>query len=467
MKRLISLLFAFLFAFSCTQSTSVDLLITHAELIDVNSGNILSDHQIGIVDGKIEFIDNDYSKTYLATETIDAKGKYIIPGLWDMHIHFRGGEALVDENKNLIPLFVANGITGVREAGGDMTNKIFEWQDEIEAGSLVGPKIFTAGPKLDGPGATWAGSIPVVTQTDAEAAVDSLINMGVDFIKLYDSRISRDAYIWVLEEAKRRGIRTSGHMPFTVTLEEAVTAGLGSVEHLYYALKGSSAEEQDVTDDNIAGRANFWGSMNRLMASTTTEQETATFNLLRENDTYVTPTLFIGNTLTNIKTTDHSNDPYLDYIGDGIIETYQGRIRSAMRASESFAAMRQNLNQSFIALAPKLFHAGVQLMAGSDCGASNSYVYPGISLHQELQAMVAAGIPEIGAIQAATINGARFLGVEDEYGSLAVGKSGDLLILDGNPLEDIRNTQSIAHMVMQGKAYDKTDLDGMLAAVKK
>lgn len=138
-----------------------------------------------------------------------------------------------------------------------------------------------------------------------------------------------------------------------------------------------------------------------------------------------------------------------------------------MRASESFSTMRQNLNQTFIELAPKLFNAGVQLMAGSDCGASNSYVYPGISLHQELAAIVASGIPEIGAIQAATINGARFLRVEDEYGSLKPGKSGDLLILSGNPLENISHTQSIERMVMQGKTYTKAAMDKMLEGVKK
>jgi len=467
MKSFLSLLLALLLAISCSKTPTLDLLITHSEVIDVETGNIFSDHQIGLLNGKIKFIDDDYSKTYTAKETLDAKGKYVIPGLWDMHIHFRGGESLIEENKQLIPLFVANGITGVREAGGDMTNMIFEWQDEIASGELIGPKIFTSGPKLDGPKATWAGSIPVVTKEDAAAAVDSLINMGADFVKLYDSRISREAYIWILEEAEKRGIRTSGHMPFTVTLEEAVTAGLGSIEHLYYPLKGSSLEELEVTEDNIAGRASFWGSMDRLMASITPEKETSMFNMLKENDTYVTPTLFIGNTLTNLKNTDHSNDQYLDFVGDGIIETYQGRIRSAMRASESFSTMRQNLNRTFIELAPKLFNAGVQLMAGSDCGASNSYVYPGISLHQELQAMVAAGIPEIGAIQAATINGARFLGVEDDYGSLKAGKFGDLLILEGNPLEDINNTQAINYMVMQGEVYTKADMDAMLATVKK
>lgn len=464
--RLLFFLFV-LVIYSCQPKESVDILITHAEVIDVETGEILSDQMIGINDGTVAFISGDYSKRYDAKETIEADGKYVIPGLWDMHIHFRGGEELIEENENLIPLFLANGITGVREAGGDMTNKIFEWQDAIEAGTMLGPKIFTSGPKLDGPGGTWAGSIPVTTQEEAIQAVDSLINLGSDFVKLYDSRISRDAYIWILEEAQRRGVKTSGHMPFSVILNEAVEAGLGSVEHLYYVLKGTSTEEEEVTNDVIAGKASFWGSMNRLMATTSDVQEQAAFNLLRDNNTYVVPTLYIGNVLTYLKEVDHSNDQYLSYVGDGIIDTYQGRIRGALNANDDYTQMRINLNNTFINLVPKLHEAGVTLMAGSDCGASNSYVYPGESLHGELKALVDAGLPEIEAIKAATINGAQFLEVDDFYGSLKAGKSGDLLILNDNPLEDISNTQNISRMVLQGKVYSKADMDAMLESVRK
>ena len=203
---------------------------------------------------------------------------------------------------------MANGITGVREAGGDMTEEIFKWRKAIQNEEMVGPKIFTSGPKLDGPGGTWAGSIPVTTKEEAVQAVDSLINMEVDFIKLYDSRISKEAYLWILEEAKRRGIKTSGHMPFTVMMEEAVNAGLGSIEHLYYVLKGASAEEKAITEDVIAGKASFWSSLNSLIETKTPEQEQAAFELLQQNNTFVTPTLHIGSVLTYLKHVDHSED---------------------------------------------------------------------------------------------------------------------------------------------------------------
>jgi imidazolonepropionase-like amidohydrolase len=468
MKRFLFATIPFLCLLNCTNTAAeqVDVLIQHANVIDVNTGEVSGEMSIGIRNDSIVYLGNSNSN-FSASQTIDATGKYVIPGLWDMHVHFRGGDELIGENKNLLPLFVANGITGVREAGGDMTTEIFKWRAEMENGSLIGPMIYTSGPKLDGPRATWAGSIPVVTKEDAVIAIDSLEQMSVDFIKLYDSRVTREAYIWILEEAERRGIRTSGHMPFTVMLEEAVTAGLGSVEHLYYILKGSSSEEQQVTDDNINRKASFWGSMTTLMDTYSEEQAQKAFKMLVDNDTYVTPTMHIGNTLSYLDRDDHSNDEYLNYIGEGIIETYQGRIRSAARASEEFIAMRHRLNTAFKNLVPKMSAAGVSLLAGSDSGASNSYTYQGISLHQELAALVDAGLSPLEALKAATINGAKFLRVEDFYGTLAVGKSGDVLVLDANPLEDITNTQKINTLVMKSKTYSSADLKAMLESVRK
>lgn len=454
--------------FQCSKPTEeIDILISNTRIVDVKTGRISKDQSIGIRNDTIIFIgDSEQAGMYSAIQSIDATGKYVIPGLWDMHVHFRGGESLIAENKNLLPLFVANGITGVREAGGDMTSEIFKWREEIQKGQLTGPAIFTSGPKLDGPRATWAGSIPVVTQEDVLQAVDSLENMGVDFIKIYDSRISREAYLWIIEEAKSRGITTSGHMPFTVMLEEAVNAGLGSVEHLYYILKGASAEEYAVTQDNINGKAGFWGSMDRLIATYDESVAQQTFQSLKDNDVYVVPTMHIGNTLSYLDRDNHEQDEYLQYIGPGIIKTYEGRVRGAMRASPAAVERRHALNTTFRGLVPKLNEAGVTLLAGSDTGASNSYVYQGISLHQEMAALVETGISPLEALKAATINGAEFLKVDGYYGSVEEGKSGDLLILDANPLEDISNTQKIFTLVLDSKVYDKRSLDQMLEDAK-
>ncbi|GAB5527120.1 MAG: amidohydrolase family protein [Roseivirga sp.] len=467
MRNIPLLLLAFSLLYCSKPTEELDILINNTRIVDVKTGRISIDQSIGIRNDTIIFIgDSEAAGSYSAAQSIDATGKYVIPGLWDMHVHFRGGESLIAENKNLLPLFVANGITGVREAGGDMTSEIFKWRAEIQNGQLTGPAIFTSGPKLDGPRATWAGSIPVTTQEDVVQAVDSLENMGIDFIKIYDSRISREAYLWIIEEAERRGITTSGHMPFTVMLSEAVNAGLGSVEHLYYILKGSSAEEYAVTQDNINGKAGFWGSMDRLIATYDESVAQQTSQSLKDHDVYVVPTMHIGNTLSYLDTDNHEQDEYLQYIGPGIIKTYEGRVRGAMRASPAAVERRHALNTTFRGLVPKLNEAGVTLLAGSDTGASNSYVYQGISLHQEMAALVATGISPLEALKAATISGARFLKVDSYYGSIEEGKSGDLLLLDANPLEDISNTQKIFTLVLDSKVYGKDALDQMLESVR-
>lgn len=467
MRNACLLLLSFTLFYCAKPTEKLDILVSNAQVIDVKTGEIKASQHIGIRNDTIIFMGSaTEAKNYQADKVIDATDKYVIPGLWDMHVHFRGGDALIEENKNLLPLFVANGITGVREAGGDMTSEVFKWRNEMQNGQLTGPVIFTSGPKLDGPRATWAGSIPVTTQESVVQAVDSLENMGVDFIKIYDSRITREAYIWIIEEAKRRGITTSGHMPFTVMLGEAVDAGIGSIEHLYYVLKGASSEEYQVTQDVINGKAGFWGSMDRLIATYDEATAQKTFAALKANDVYVVPTMHIGNTLSSLDRDNHENDKYLQYIGEGLIKTYEGRVRGAMRASPAAVERRHALNTTFRGLVPELNKAGVFLLAGSDTGASNSYVYQGISLHREMAALVEAGISPLEALKAATINGATFLKVDDYYGSLEVGKSGDLLILDANPLEDITNSQKIHTLILRSAVYPKTALDKMLESVR-
>ncbi len=457
-----------LFGCSTGEPLRFDLLISNVNIIDVESGTLLQNQQIGIRGDTIQWIASMKSRqSYEANETIDAQDKYVLPALWDMHVHFRGGESLIDENKNLLPLYTAYGISGVRDAGGDLTPSVLEWKRQITAGNLTGPQIFTSGPKLDGPRATWAGSIPVVTPEDIVSAIDSIESIGADYIKIYDSRISKEAYLGIIKEATRRGITTSGHMPFTVMLEDAIDAGLGSIEHLYYVLKGCSSREAEITQAVINGELGFWSSFEQLMDSYDENIAAATFERLKANNTFVVPTLHIGSILTLMKDQSHENDELLGYIGDGIIQTYAGRVRGALRASESTTARNKRLRGMFRDLVPKLEQAGVLLLAGSDGGASNSYVYPGFSLHKELEEMVATGLSTAAALRTATINGARFMKTDDFTGSITVGKKGDLLLLNHNPLDEIRNTQDVYMMISNGQVLSRPDLDQLKESVRK
>lgn len=458
------LLFSLLLVISSCKKETInhyDIAITNAQVIHLETGKIETQH-ILVSNGKIEAIETEGTSNFKADSTIDASGKYILPGFWDNHIHLRGGDSLIKNNKNFLKLFIANGITSVRDAGGDLTHSVMDWKSQIASEKLVGPTIFTAGPKIDGPNGSWAGSLEVETEEDVVHALDSLESLNVDFVKIYDSKISHDNYLKSIEEAKKRGFTVSGHMPFTVTLDEAIDAGMDAIEHLYYIMKGCASNEIEVTEKLQNGDIGFWGAMPALMKGYSDSTAQATFNKLKENDVFVVPTLHIGNTLSYLDEVDHGSDEYLQYMGDGIIQTYQGRIQSSLNSSEEARKNRKELDTFFGELVKDLDSAGVQLLAGSDSGAFNSYAYPGISLHKELQAMVAKGISPLDALRTSTVNGSIFLDQTEDYGSISKGKVSDLVILDANPLENIENTQKIYTVIKGSQVFSKRDLQELL-----
>ncbi len=453
-------IFFFLLLQSCSnkQAIKYDIVISNINIIDIENGSI-SKKTVCINSGKIVDVKvTDSLNDYISEKHIDGLGKFLLPGFWDNHIHLRGGDSLIEENKNLLPLFIANGITTVRDAGGDLTSEILRWRKEIKNNTIIGPTIYTSGPKLDGDQATWAGSLVVTSREDVTKALDSLEKIPSDFVKIYDSRISRENYLEVLKQAKERGLISSGHMPFTVELNEAVTSGIGAVEHLYYILKGCSSKEKESTQAIINKELGFWDSMDQL--TTTYHDSTAqkTFQLLNNHNTYVVPTLHIGNVLSYLDEVDHTNDPYLDIVGKGIVKTYNGRIKRALSASPEARKSRKELNSFFKKLTKSLNNANVKLLAGSDSGAYNSYTYPGISLHKELEAMVAAGLDPLEALQTSSYNGSRFLQKDKEVGVIEVNKVADLVILNSNPLQEIKNTRDIYQVIKGNQIYDPKEI---------
>ena len=308
--------------------------------------------------------------------------------------------------------------------------------------------------KIDGKNATWAGSLVVENENDIAIALDSLESLKVDFVKLYDSKISGELYLKTIQEATKRGLITSGHMPFTVELEDNLDAGIGAIEHLYFVLKGCSSEEKIITEAIKNGEYGFWASLEKLTATYDDATAQNTFESLKEHNTYVVPTLHIGNVLSYLDEVDHKNDTYLKLMPAGIVKTYEVRIRSAFNSSEKARQDRKDLNTFFKSLAKSLSDANVNLLAGSDSGASNSYAYPGISLHKEIEAMVETGISNLKALQNSAYNGAHFLKKESDYGTIEIGKISDLVLLNSNPLEGIKNTRDINFVVKGNEVFN-------------
>jgi len=453
-NRIVLLLVLFVF-FNCKEeAVSYDLIIENGNVIDIVTGNI-DKQTIFINQGRIVKLANANDiGSYTSELILDGTDKYILPGFWDNHVHFRGGDSLIQANKDFLKLFIMNGITTVRDAGGDLTSSVMEWKRQIENKELVGPTIFTAGPKIDGKNATWAGSLVVENEDDIVIALDSLEQLNVDFVKLYDSRISGELYLKTIQEATKRGLLTSGHMPFTVELEETLDAGIGAIEHLYYILKGCSSDEKTITEAIKNGDYGFWASMEKLIASYDDVTAQKTFESLRQHNTYVVPTLHIGNVLSYLDEINHKNDTYLKIMPNEIVKTYEGRINSSINSSEEARQNRKELNSFFVTIAKSLSDADVKLLAGSDSGAYNSYTYPGISLHKELQAMVAIGISNLKALQNSAYHGAHFLKKESDYGTIEVDKISDLIMLNSNPLENIKNTRDINFVIKGNEVFN-------------
>lgn len=449
---------------ACTtaKKEAFDLLILNASIVDVKTGNILPEKLIGISKDTIRLIDDmSNSDMFEANQSLDAKGKYIMPGLWDTHVHFRGGDTLINENKDLLPLYLAYGITTIRDAGGDISSSVLDWRRQIQKGTLDGPTIFTSGPKLDGAKPAWPGSIKVVNVSDVEGALDSLESMNVDYVKMYDGSLTKEVYYEIIKQAEKRGLKTTGHMPLSANILEAIDYGLDGSEHIYYSLKSCSPLADSLTKLNIG-----YGMIDQIIATYDEELANQVFSKMGANNVFITPTLHIGKTLAEVADADHSQDSLLAYIGKGIQQTYEGRVESAKQAKARGSDTRKRTEQKTRDMMVPMYEAGVNIIAGSDCGAFNSFVYPGQSLHKELISLVSSGLTPQQALTTSVINGPKFFDLENSYGSVDNGKIADLILLEKNPLENIESTREISSVITKGKVYNRQAIDNMMRALK-
>jgi imidazolonepropionase-like amidohydrolase len=448
-----------------------DVIINHVTVVDVLTGQLQPNRVVAISKGKIVEIAPADKDSYAARQYVNGNGRYLIPGLWDMHVHFRGGDSLTAANKKSLTLFLAHGITTVRDCGGDLTTSVMQWRRDMDAGLLPGPRIFTSGPKIDGPQAYWPGSLEVETPAQISKALDSLQRLRVDYVKIYDSKISGEAYLETIRQAQRRGLKTTGHMPYSVTLGDAVKRGLDATEHLYYVFKACSGKEDSLTALVRASLKTpkplgLFAVLPAVYDTYSPAAATRIFRLMAKHHTAAVPTLHIQKTLAELPDNDHSQDTLRAYIDPKIQATYTRRLASSRQQSAEARAFTKKLNTKFMSLVPLMQADGVSILAGSDSGPFNSFIYPGASLQEELLLLVQAGLTPLQALQAATINGARFMGVANRTGTIAVGNDADLVLLTGNPLENIANVKQIDAVISRGKAYPAPALANLMRAIR-
>ena len=445
-----------------------DLLIRHATIIDVASGKTVADQAIAVAGDTIRAVgpDGTVSRRYSAKSNVDAVGKFAVPGLWDMHVHFGGGPDLIEENRNLLPLYVAYGVTTVRDCAADISSSVLEWRAQLANGRLLGPRIFTSGPKLEGYKPLWKGTIEVGTPAEVNAALDRLQAMKVDFVKITDNTLKPDIFLYAVKESKRRGMKTSAHTPFALTIVQAADAGLSSVEHVDYLIKAGSPKEAAIGANYVAGKLNYAQASDAFVETFEKAYAAGVYRELAKRHIAVTPTLNMGRILAYLDREDHSKDPALAFIGPGLRKTYDWRVERAAKATPEQVAARHKEFELSKQVMPMLVAAGIPILAGTDAGYLNSFNYPGQGIHDELERYVESGLTPQQALASATITGPAFLGHSDRYGSLAAGKAADILILAANPLEDVRATRAIRGVVLHGRWMDRTALDTLLAEAK-
>jgi imidazolonepropionase-like amidohydrolase len=449
-------------------ATDASLVLQHVTVIDGTGRSPRPDQSVVIAGGRITAIGPvDRIKFDKTAKVIDARGKFLIPGLWDMHVHLAGVSADPAWTKDvLLPLLLANGITGVRDMGGDLP-ALLSWKRDVEAGSLLGPHIYASGPWLAGRGRKTPEQLPVANAEEARAAVRDLKQRGADFIKII-SLPSRDAFFAVADEAKKQNISFAGHLPFEISAAEASNAGMRSIEHFLYsafALSFSSQEEdlrKRLVEAEKNGDSEAWEKIaHEADVTFSAEKAAALFQTLKKNGTWVTPTI------ASLDITSHPDawkldDPYLDFVPPSLAKEWRNSFNDARMKQRAAWLGRQAVNDW--KLAGELHRGSVSLLVGSD--SLDPFVFPGDSLHRELTEFVQAGFTPLEALQAATRGAAQFVGREKELGTVEAGKIADLVLLDANPLENISNTRKILAVMRNGQYLDRAALDALLAKAK-
>src|SRR5580704_13101803 len=456
---------------SCSSHPPPSLAITHVTLIDATGGAPQPDMTVFLADEQIAAIGPSNSVFVpLKTRTLDASGKFLIPGLVDMHVHLTGAGEPTGSREFILPLLLANGITTVRDMGGNLESLI-ALRHEIEHGQLQAPRIFFAGPYLDGQPPFFQPSLVVTNSKEAAEDVHSLISRGADFIKV-QSNLSRDAYFAIADVCRREHITFVGHVPDHVTAAEASDGGQKSIEHLTGVLRACSSDEASLMRKQFAvapKRATIGQSLNRgrgwqraLLQSSSDEQAAPLIAKFFRNLTWQVPTLILlRNDAFPTPETDPSRSSRKKYIPLQVLTNWQKGAKDRDKgATPQEFSLRTSLMQASLRIVGKMNTVGVPVMAGTDTTAP--YVFPGSSLHEELALLVQAGFTPMQALQAATKLPAEFLGKLQTQGTIEQSKFADLVLLDANPLDDIHNTQKIRAVILRGKLLYRTVLDELL-----
>jgi hypothetical protein len=454
---LLVLLSAGAFAQAQTNGNSI-VAFVHATVID-GTGAAARPNQAVLVSGDRITAVGPSSNVRIppGARTIDATGRFLIPGLWDAHVHTRY------EGIDHFRLLIANGITSARNmsAPWGYLPKILALREQIAKGERIAPQLLTAGPVLDGALGGFRPTDETISNPDeGRRAVRRTRSDGADFVKVYNL-LSRETYFAIAGEAAAQGLPFVGHVPFAISAGEASEAGQRSIEHMDAILWSSSTQEEQIRKQaQDYEHARSFVTPKLLLESFSPAKLRALADHLKKKDTAVVPTLSLyRNRFESRRQSSFiASTDRLQYVPQSYVEVWKGR---GGPNSEEDARMQF---QQCLTAVRELHRAGVTVLAGTDVGTS--YQIPGISLHDELALLVQAGLSPMAALQAATRNPARAFNLMNQ-GTIAPGMRADLVLLDSNPLENIDNTRKIRAVVAGGRVFERKELDTILSDVQR
>jgi imidazolonepropionase-like amidohydrolase len=405
------------------------LAITHVNVVDVTDGEIVPNTTVTISGATISTVTPNGTPPAHA-RIVDGQGKFLIPGLWDMHAHMEAS------GESWLPLYVANGVTGIRDMGSDL-DLILKMREATSSGRVLGPRIFAAGPILDDAPGDWPFRMRVKTSEDGSAAVQLLKRRGVDLIKVHN-HTPRDAYFAIAEEARRQKLPLAGHLPLTVRVEEAIDAGQNDIEHL----------SESRLWIQCSGGEQYRPERCRHL-----------FGMLASRGIWQTPTLIALSELAIIGTPASSvSTDQLTYATKSVREMWAGN-QSMFATPEVVRILKQRAEVAAV-VTRDMARAGVGILAGCDS------MIAGFCVHDEVAAMVRGGMTPLAALQTATLNPPQYFSLSQTAGSVASGSRADLVLLDANPLTDIGNVRRIRALVVAGRFLGRRELDMLLAQAK-
>jgi len=453
MKKIFYLVLIILFA-RCNQAqekiSPTATLISDVNIVDVLNGVIIENRQVVIDSGKIKSITEVIENKEAFTRAIDGKGKYLMPGLAEMHAHIPPPSTSAERVEDVLFLYLSNGITTIRGMLGDPAHLVL--REKAANGEILSPRIFTSSPSLNGNSVT--------TKEEAIEKVTAYQNEGYDFLKIHPG-IQREVFDQVVTTANEVGIRFAGHVPVDVGIRHALNSKYASIDHVDGFLEGLVPESENV-DPTQNG---FFGFAFTPLADTSRIDSLVT--LAKQNEVWIVSTQSLFERwFAPISANELLKQHEMKYMPASTLSNWKERKEQSTSPDSGF---NEGQWRKFDSIRKQLIFAlnqrGHGMLLGSD--APQLFNVPGFSIHHEIDGMSRAGMTNLEIIQSGTVNPAKYFEMENIFGQVKEGMDADLFLVDTNPLEDLKALQRVSGIMVGGKWLSKAKIDQKLEEIAK